>query len=197
MFKSSIYIDIMQKPVLDFLMNTQGQSSLFEYPLFRRNSFSRLYHILPDCFKPYKDLTSFTQYILWFAFVFGTEISLETFMYIFESNDPYKYAVMTSINCKDRCFRIVRDIRYQKVIPFITEEYVSLKLTLDLYIKPSATSLALYLTSSLFSFFFPNETPLEPNRKGSGSSRHHFSEHLSFLKRVKPNFNYLFSFVPV
>jgi hypothetical protein len=120
MFKSSTYNDIMQKPVLNFLMNTQGQSSLFEYPLFRRNSFSRLYHILPDCFKSYKDLTSFIQYMLRFAFVYGTEIQLGTFIYISESNDPYKYAVTTSINCKDICFYIIRGIRYQKVIPFIT-----------------------------------------------------------------------------
>jgi hypothetical protein len=54
----------MQKLVLDFLMNTRGQSSLFKYHLFRRNSFSRLYYILPDCFKPYNDLINFTQYML-------------------------------------------------------------------------------------------------------------------------------------
>jgi hypothetical protein len=144
----------MQKPVLDFLMNTHGQSSLFEYPLFRRNSFSRLYHILLDCFKPYKDLISFTQYMLRFAFIFGIEILSGTFMYISESNDPYKYAVTTSINCKDRYFCITRNIRYQKVIPFIIEEYVSLKSTLGLCVKPCATSLALYLTTSLFLFLF-------------------------------------------
>jgi hypothetical protein len=79
-------------------MNTQGQSSLFEYPLFRRNSFSQLYHILPDYFKSYKDLTTFTQYMLRFAFIFGTEIPSGTFMYMSESNDPYKYAIMASIN---------------------------------------------------------------------------------------------------
>jgi hypothetical protein len=144
----------MQKSVLDFLMNTHGQSSLFEYPLFRRNSFSRLYHILPDCFKTYKDLTSFTQYILWFAFVFSTEILSGTFMYMSESNDPYKYAVMTSINCKDICFCIVGDINYQNVIPFTTGEYISLKSTSGLCVKPYATSLVLYLTTSLFSFLF-------------------------------------------
>jgi hypothetical protein len=127
MFKSSIYTDIMQKSVLDFLMNTQGQSSLFEHPLFRMNSFSQLYHILLGCFKPYKDLTSFTQYMLRFTFIFGTEISSGTFMYISESNDPYKYAITTSINYKDIYFCIDRDIMYQKVIPFTIGEYVSLK----------------------------------------------------------------------
>jgi hypothetical protein len=45
-------------------------------------------------------------------------------MYISEPNDPYKYAVTTSINYRDRCFSIARDIKYQKVIPFITGEYV-------------------------------------------------------------------------
>jgi hypothetical protein len=109
-------------------MNTHEQSSLFENPLFMRNFFGQLYHILLDYFKPYKDVISFTQYILRFAFVFGIEIPSETFMYMSESNDPYKYAVTTSIKCKDKCFCIVRDIKYQNVIPFITGEYVSLKL---------------------------------------------------------------------
>jgi hypothetical protein len=68
--------------------------------------------------------------------------------------DLYKYSVTTSINCKDMCFCIARDIRYQKVISFIIGEYVSLKLTLGLYVKPCVTSLALYLTTSSFLFFF-------------------------------------------
>jgi hypothetical protein len=154
MFKSSIYTDIMQKPVLDFLINTQGQSSLFEYPLFMRNSFSQLYHTLPNCFKPYNDLINFTQYMLWFAIEFGIEISSETFMYMSKSNDPYKYAVMTSINCKDRCFCIFRDIRYRKVISFITGEYVSLKSTRGLCVKPCATSPLYILPPHYFHFFF-------------------------------------------
>jgi hypothetical protein len=83
-------------------------------------------------------------------------------MYMSESNDPYKYAVTTSINYKDRCFYIVRDIRYQKVIPFITGEYVSLKSTPSLYVKSCTTSLALYLTTSLFSFLFRMKTHLNP-----------------------------------
>jgi hypothetical protein len=127
----------MQKSVLNFLMNTQGPSSLFEYPLFRRNYFSRLCHILPNCFTPYKNLTNFKQYMLRFAFVFGTKILSVIFMYMSEFNDSYKYAITTSINSKDRCFCIARDIRY------------------------------------------------------------HFSEHLSFLKRVKLGLNCLFPFVPI
>jgi hypothetical protein len=81
-------------------------------------------------------------------------------MYISESNDPHKYAVTTFINCKDRCFCIARDIRHQKGIPFITGEYISLKSTLGLCVKPCATSLALYLTTSLFSFLFQMKTHL-------------------------------------
>jgi hypothetical protein len=34
----------------------------------------------------------------------------------------HKYAVTISINYKNRCFLIVRDIRYRKVISFIIEE---------------------------------------------------------------------------
>jgi hypothetical protein len=135
--------------------------------------------------------------MLRFTFVFGTEILSGTFMYISESNDPYKYAVTTSINCKYRCFWIARDIRYQKVISFITGEYVSLKSTLGLYVKHCATSLTLYLTISLFSFLFQMKNSLEPNRKGFGRCRHHISEHLSFLKQVKLSVNCLFPFVPV
>jgi hypothetical protein len=152
MLKSSTYTEIVQKLVLDFLMNAHGQSSLFEYHLFMRNFFSRLYHVLPDCFKPYRDLTSFIQYILRFAFVFGIEIPSETFMYMSESNDPYKYVVTISINYKDRCFWIAIDIRYQNIISFITGEYISLKSMSGLCVKSYATNLALYLTTSLFLF---------------------------------------------
>jgi hypothetical protein len=128
--------------------------------LFRRNSFSRLYHILLDCFNPYNDLLSLTQYMLHPTFVFGTNIPSETFMYMFESSDPYKYIVTTSINCKERHFCVARDIRYQKVIPFITEEYISLKSMSGLCVNPCVTSLILYLTTSLFSFYFRMKTHL-------------------------------------
>jgi hypothetical protein len=79
--------------------------------------------------------------MLQFAFVFGIEIPSGTFMYMSEYNDPYKYAVTISINCKDICFCIAWDIRHQKVIPFITGEYVSLKSTSGLCVKPCATNL--------------------------------------------------------
>jgi hypothetical protein len=114
----------MQNPVVDLLMNTHGQSSLLEYHLSKRNSFNRLYHIRPNCFKSYRGLTSFTQYMLRFACTFRTGIPPGTFIYISESSDTYKYAVITSINCKDRWFCIARDIKYQKIIPFIIGEYI-------------------------------------------------------------------------
>jgi hypothetical protein len=104
----------------------------------------------------------------WFAFVFGTEIPSWTFMYISESNDSYRYAVMTSINYKDRCFCIARDIKYQKVISFITAEYVSLKSTSGLCVKPCATSLTLYLITSLFLFLFKTKIHLNPTGKVLG-----------------------------
>jgi hypothetical protein len=92
------------------------------------------------------------------TFAFDTDIPSETFMYMSKSSDPYQYAVMISINCKDICFCVVRDIRYRKVITFITGEYISLKSMSGLYMNPCATSLALYLTTSLFPFRFQMKT---------------------------------------
>jgi hypothetical protein len=144
-------------------MNTHGQSLLFEYPLFRRNSFSRLYHILPDCFKPYRDFISFTQYMLQFAFIFDTEIPSGTFMYMSESNDSYKYAIMTSINCKE------------SGVCFIKINAGSLRKTLCN--QPRFVSYHLIIFVSL-----SNKNPLEPNKKGYGRCWYHLCEHLSFLK---------------
>jgi hypothetical protein len=59
----------------------------------------------------------------------------------------------------------VRDIKYQKVIPFIIGEYVSLKLISGVCVNPCTTSLALYLTTSLFSFLFQMNTNLNPAGK--------------------------------
>ena len=95
---------MIQNPDVDFLMKTQGQSSFLVYPFNERNSLSRLYHIRPDCFKPYNDFCNFTQYMFRFAAGFGMLIPSGTFIYISESSEPYKYAVTTSINCKDRRF---------------------------------------------------------------------------------------------
>jgi hypothetical protein len=134
--------------------------------------------------KPYRYLTSFTQYMLRFAFVFGTRIPSGTFMYMSKSNDPYKYAVTTFINCKDICFRIDMDIKYQKVIPFIMGEYVSLKSTLGLCVKPCATSLALFLTTSLFSFLFQTKIHLNPIGKVLGGVGITFVNTFLFLSEL-------------
>jgi hypothetical protein len=132
--------------------------------LYTRKSFSWLYHILSDYFKPYNNLLSLTRYILHPTFVFGTDILSVIFMYMSESSDPYKYAVRTSINCKHRRFYVTIGIRYRKVISFIIGEYVSLKSMLCLFVNPCTTSLALYLTTSLFSFYFRMKTYLNPTR---------------------------------
>jgi hypothetical protein len=57
-------------------------------------------------------------------------------------------------------FCVARDMRYRKFIPFITGEYVSLKSMSGLCVNPCATSLALYLTTLLFSFRFRLKTHL-------------------------------------
>jgi hypothetical protein len=132
------------------------------YPFDLRNSLNRLYHIRPDCFKPYNDLSNLVQYMLRFALLSGTWIPSRTFMYILESSDPYKYVVTMSINCIDRRFCTAKEIKYRNVILLITREYVLLKSTPGLCVKPCATSLALYLTTSLFLFLFPTKTHLYP-----------------------------------
>jgi hypothetical protein len=98
------------------------------------------------------------------TFAFSIDISSETFMYMFESSNPYKYAVTTSIKCKTRCFCVARDIRYWKVIPFITGEYVLLKLISGLCVNPCATSICLISHNLIVLIPFPNKNPLEPDR---------------------------------
>jgi hypothetical protein len=67
---------------------------------------------------------------------------------------------MTFINYRDRWFWIDNDIKYRKVISFITRECVSLKPLSGLYVNPYATSLVLYLTISLFLFYLWMHTHL-------------------------------------
>jgi hypothetical protein len=62
-------------------------------------------------------------------------------------------------NVKIDAFELSK-IKYQKVIPFITGEYVSLKSMSGLYVNPCATSLVLYLIASFFSFRFQMKTHL-------------------------------------
>jgi hypothetical protein len=85
------------------------------------------------------------------TFVFGTDIPSGTFMYMSESSDSCEYVVMASIYCKDTRFWVARDIRYHKVIPFITVEYVSLKSMSGLCVNSCATSVGIaLLNTSLF-----------------------------------------------
>jgi hypothetical protein len=85
------------------------------------------------------------------TFVFGIDIPSGTFVYMSESSDSCEYVVMTSIDCKDTRFWVARDIRYHKVIPFITVEYVSLKSMSGLCVNPCATSVGIaLLNTSLF-----------------------------------------------
>jgi hypothetical protein len=120
-FRSWTYMKVMWNPPSVFLMNTQGQSSFFWNPFSTKNSLSLLYHILPDCFMPYNDLCSLTLYILQSS-SFGTLIHLCTFIWIFASNDPYKYTVTTSINFICNSMFTTMDIKYRNVVPFITRE---------------------------------------------------------------------------
>src|SRR5438105_2736518 len=62
------------------------------------------------------------------------------------------------MRCMDRTFFTANDIKYQNVIPLITEEYVSSESMPGLCVNPCATSLALYLTISLFSFLLWTKT---------------------------------------
>src|ERR1039458_7484769 len=92
MFKSSTYTAMIVKPRFDLLMKTHGLITLFLYPSFRRYSLSRLYHIRPDCFSPYKDLLNFIEYIsLGFdLYVSGIFNPSGTFIYLSLSSEPYK-----------------------------------------------------------------------------------------------------------
>ena len=69
------------------------------------------------------------------------------------------------MRCMDRSFCAANDIKYQNVIPLITGEYISSKSMPGLCVNPCATSLALYLTTSLFSFLLRTKTHFDPTRK--------------------------------
>jgi hypothetical protein len=114
------------------------------------------------------------------TFAFGTDIQSWTFMYIPESSDLYKYAVMTSINYKDKHFCVTRDITYIKVILFITEKYVSLKSTSGLCMKPCATNLASH--NLIFLILFSDENSLEPDRIGPRRCRYYITKYFSFSR---------------
>jgi hypothetical protein len=105
-------------------------------------------------------------------FAFGADIPSRTFMYMSESSDPYKYVLTTSINYKELCFCVVRDMRYRKVIPFITKEYVSMKPMLGLCVNVSHNLIVL--------ISFLNENSLEPDMMDPRRCRYHIVEYISF-----------------
>jgi hypothetical protein len=131
--------------------------------------------------------------MLRFACIFGIGIPSGTFMYISKSNDPYKYAVTTSINCNNRCFCIARDIKYQKIIPlrlcFIEINAGSLCEPLCNLPRFVSYHLIVFISLSI-------EHPFESNRKDSGRCGYHVSKHFSLLKRVKLSLNCFFPLVP-
>ncbi|MFS7916733.1 hypothetical protein Hanom_Chr03g00180791 [Helianthus anomalus] len=63
MLISSTYTAIIVKFDSDRFIKTHGLITSELYPSFSRYSISRLYHIRPDCLRPYKDLWSFIEHI--------------------------------------------------------------------------------------------------------------------------------------
>ena len=119
-------------------MKMHGQSSLMINFLRKRKSLNRWYHIRPDCFRPYSDLWSLTQWVLLGVLsLFSKPAGVR--MYISLSTLPYKYAVTTSINLIFNCSLTVRLIKYLKVMESMTGEYVASKSTPGLCENPCAT----------------------------------------------------------
>ena len=100
---------------------------LFSNPSFNRYSVSRLYHMQPDCFKPYKDLCSLIEDMFrdFELYASGNLYPSGIFMYISLSNDPYRYAVTTSIKRISKFSVTTKLIKNLNVIASITREYVS------------------------------------------------------------------------
>ena len=82
----------------------------------------------PDCFNPYKDLYSLIEYMLRDVEPYASSIlyHLGTFMYISLFNDPYIFAVTTSIKRMFKFSITTKLVKNLNVIASITEAYVSL-----------------------------------------------------------------------
>ena len=80
-------------------MNIHGHIGLFTYLSFNKYLLRQLYHMRPDCFNPYEDHCSLIEYILqdFELCTSGTFNPFGIFIYMSLSNDPYKYAITTSI----------------------------------------------------------------------------------------------------
>ena len=127
-FKSSMYTAIIANHDSKFLIKTHGQIRLFTNPSFNKYLLRRLYHMRLDCFNPYKDLCSLIEYMLWVveSYVSGILYPSEIFMYTSLSNDPYRYAVTTSIKRMSKFSVTTKLIKNLNVIVSIIGTYFSL-----------------------------------------------------------------------
>ena len=109
-------------------MKKHGQIGLFSNPSFKKYSLRRLYHMRSDCFNLYGDLCSLIEYIFWDVELcaLGTLYPSGIFMYVSLSNDPYRYAMITSIKRITKFSVTTKLIRNLNVIASITGAYVSL-----------------------------------------------------------------------
>lgn len=108
-------------------MITHGNIGLFTYLSFIKCSLRRLYHIRPDCYKPYNDLCNFIAHNS-MGLEFNFLVILNPFgilMYMSASNDPYKYVVTTSMSRISRILLAVKLIKNLNMMASITGEYVS------------------------------------------------------------------------
>jgi hypothetical protein len=82
----------------------------------------------PDFFKPYKDFCSLIEYMFrdFELYALGILYASRIFIYLSLSNDPYRYAVITSIKRISKFYVTSKLIKNLNVIAFITGEYVSL-----------------------------------------------------------------------
>ena len=125
-FKSSTYTAIIANPISNFLMKMHGHIRLFTYPSFSKYSLRRLYHMLPNCFNPYKDRCNLIEYMLrdFILFASGNLNPSTIFMYISLSIDLYKYAIITSMRCISSFFETSKLIKKRNVIASMMGEYV-------------------------------------------------------------------------
>ena len=88
-FKSSTYTIIFANLVSDFLIKMHGHIELFAYHFYLLR---RLYHMLPDCFNPYRDHCNLIEHILrgFVLFAPGNLNLSGIFIYMSLFMDPYR-----------------------------------------------------------------------------------------------------------
>ena len=112
----------------EFLIKTHVQIGLFTNPYFNKYLLRWLYHMGPNWFNPYKNLCSLIEYMLWDMEPYAASILYPSgiFMYISLFNDPYRFAVTTSIKHMSKFSVTTKLIKNLNVIASITGAYVSL-----------------------------------------------------------------------